>query len=99
VAVAIRDAFHAARRRLQDYLRIERGDIKAHEGPPHGKIVALVRDQDFGRIATPDGREVYFHRNSVLNADFDALEPGTPVWFDEERGDEGPQASSVHVIS
>ena len=99
VAVAIRDAFHAARRRLQDYLRIERGDIKAHEGPPHGKIVALVRDQDFGRIATPDGREVYFHRNSVLNADFDALEPGTPVWFDEERGDDGPQASSVHVIS
>jgi cold shock CspA family protein len=99
ITVAIRDAFDAARRRLQDHLRIERGKIKTHPEQPHGEIVALVRDQGFGRIATPDGREVYFHRNSVLNADFDALEPGMLVWFDEERGDRGPQASSVHVIS
>lgn len=99
VAVAIRDAFDAARRRLQDYLRVERGKVKAHHEQPRGKIIALARDRDFGRIATPDGREVYFHRNSVLNADFDALEIGTLVCFDEERGDEGPQASSVHVIA
>lgn len=99
VHVAIRDAFDAARRQLQDRLRVASGKIKVHEGPPHGKIVTLVRDQNFGRIATPDGREVYFHRNSVLNADFDTLEPGTPVWFNEETGDRGPQASSVHVIS
>lgn len=96
--VAIRDAFDAARRQLQDRLRIERGKVKAHEGPPHGRILELVRDQDFGRIETPDGREVYFHRNSLLNADFDKLEPGATVWFSEEQGDRGPQATTVHVI-
>jgi cold shock CspA family protein len=34
----------------------------------------------------------------VVNASFDQLEPGTEVRFSEEAGDEGPQASTVHVI-
>jgi cold shock CspA family protein len=99
VTVAIRDAFDAARRRLQDHTRVERGKVKTHEGQPHGRIVELVPEQDFGRIETADGREVYFHRNSVLNADFATLETGMRVSFDEERGDQGPQASTVHVLS
>ena len=33
VYVAIRDAFDAARRRLQDYARKQRGDVKKHEVP------------------------------------------------------------------
>ena len=48
-------------------------------------------------IETSDDREVYFHRNSVLNEDFDKLEVGTRVHFAEEMGEKGPQASSVHV--
>jgi ribosomal subunit interface protein len=32
--VAIRDAFHAARRQLQDYARIRRGEVKQHGGGP-----------------------------------------------------------------
>ena len=53
---------------------------------------------DYGRIQTPDGREIYFHRNSVVNSDFDQLEPGLEVRFSEEPGDEGPQATSVQLI-
>lgn len=34
VYVAIRDAFDAARRQIQDYVRIRRGKVKAHEPPP-----------------------------------------------------------------
>jgi len=96
ITVAIRDAFAAARRELQDHLRIERGKVKQHEERAHGKIAAL--EQDSGRIETQDGREIYFHRNSVLSADFDKLTLGTPVWFAEEDGDDGPQASTVHVV-
>lgn len=33
VYVAIRDAFDAARRQIQDYIRIRRGKVKAHEPP------------------------------------------------------------------
>ena len=96
--VALRDAFKAVRRQLQDRIRERRGDVKTHDAPPHGKITSLHHDENCGRILTADGREIYFHRNSVINADFDRLEPGTEVRFSEEPGDQGPQASSVHVI-
>ena len=96
--VAIRDAFDAARRKLQDYARKQRGDVKSHEVPPHGTISELVPYEDFGRILTSDGREIYFHRNSLVDGDFDALNTGDKVRFVEVAGDNGPQASTVHLI-
>ena len=33
IYVAVRDAFDAVRRRLEDYVRKRRGDIKTHESP------------------------------------------------------------------
>jgi ribosomal subunit interface protein len=98
VYVALRDAFKAARRQIQDRMRVRRGDVKHHEPHNTGAIVSLDKAADFGRIGTPDNREVYFHRNSVLNANFDSLEVGTRVRFDEEAGDEGPQCSTVHIL-
>jgi ribosomal subunit interface protein len=32
--IALRDAFDAARRRLEDYTRIQRGDVKRHRASP-----------------------------------------------------------------
>lgn len=97
VYVALRDAFKAARRQLQDRVRVQRGDVKPHTTEPHGKISALDPARDCGRIETPDGREIYFHRNSVLNNGFEQLEIGTEVRFSEEMGEKGPQASTVRV--
>jgi ribosome-associated translation inhibitor RaiA/cold shock CspA family protein len=96
--VAIRDAFNAARRKLQDFSRKQRGDVKFHETPPHGTVSEIVPYEDYGRIKTDDGREVYFHRNSFLDGDFDALDIGDKVRFVEEAGENGPQASTVHLI-
>lgn len=96
--VAVRDAFKAARRQLQDYARKQRGKVKTHEMPPHGTISEIISMQDFGRILSSDGREIYFHRNSVVDGDFDLLEVGDQVWYAEEPGDEGPQASTVHIV-
>lgn len=97
VYVAVRDAFDAARRRLEDYARQRDQRVKIHEFPPHGHIARLDYGKGYGFIETPDGRELYFHRNSVLGADFDRLEVGDPVRFHEETGEKGPQASTVHV--
>lgn len=100
VYVAIRDAVNAAHRQLQDYVRVRRGKVKAHEpAQTYARISEIHPDRDFGRIETPDGRSVYFHRNSVIDAAFDKLEPGMEVRFAEEEGDEGPQASSLYLIS
>jgi cold shock CspA family protein/ribosome-associated translation inhibitor RaiA len=98
VYVAIRDAFKAARRKLQDYARIQRGDVKNHEVPSHGIISEMIPVEDFGRIETSDGRDIYFHRNSFFDGDFDSLETGDKVRFVEEAGDKGPQASTVYLI-
>ena len=96
--VAVRDAFKAARRQLQDYARKQRGEIKTHEPPPHGTISEIIPMQDFGWILSSDGREIYFHRNSVVDGDFDLLGVGDQVWFAEEAGEEGAQASTVHIV-
>ncbi|WP_133718741.1 HPF/RaiA family ribosome-associated protein [Methylocaldum gracile] len=95
--VAIRDAFDAARRQLEDYARRVRQDIKAHEVMPHGSIAQINPEGDYGMIETPDGRLIYFHRNSVVQGDFDKLGIGDTVRFVEEMGEQGPQASSVAV--
>lgn len=95
--VALRDAFNAARRQIQDHVRVRRGKVKAHEPQAQGEILELNREEGYGRIRGADGRDVYFHRNSVVDAEFDQLETGTQVRFDEEAGEKGPQASTVHV--
>lgn len=96
--VAIRDAFDAARRKLEDFAREQRGVVKHHEEPPRGRISALFTEKGYGFLTTPDGYEVYFHKNSVLNKDFEKLKVGTEVRFAEEQGEKGPQASTVTVL-
>lgn len=96
--VTVNDAFDAMRRQLQDYARQQRGDVKHHEEPPHGKIIEVMPMADSGTILSSDGREIYFHRNSVIDADLDALEIGDEVWFAEEATADGPQASTVHIV-
>lgn len=98
VYVAIRDAFDSARRQLEDYARERRGQVKTHETPPHGTIVEIHPAEDYGRIEAPGTGLVYFHRNSVVDADFDKLQPGTEVRFDVEMGERGLQATTVHVV-
>jgi len=98
IAIAIRDAFDSAERQLEDYVRRQRGDVKAHARMAHARVSRLMPEGDYGFLATPDGREIYFHRNSVLDAAFDRLEVGTEVSFAEEEGDRGPQASTVKLV-
>jgi ribosomal subunit interface protein len=54
--IALRDAFDAARRRLEDYARTQRGDVKQHAAELQGRVARLDRAQGFGFIATEDGR-------------------------------------------
>lgn len=98
VYVALRDAFQAVRRQLENYEQERRHDVKHHEPVSTGWISLLSPAEDFGRIATSDGRSVYFHRNSLIGADFDHLTTGSEVRFVEEAGDKGPQASSVQLM-
>src|ERR1700761_8994963 len=90
---AINDAFKRARRRLQDNVRRLRGVVKQHDGPPTATGARLDPSGDYGFLQTGDGREIYFHRNSVLDAGSSRLKVGARVSFVEEAGEKGPQAS------
>jgi cold shock CspA family protein len=98
IQLAIRDAFDAARRKLQDYARRRRGVLKLHKGAPHARVSKLFPDEGFGFLETADGREIYFHQNSVLGS-FGGLQIGTEVHFAEEAGEKGPQASTVRPVT
>jgi cold shock CspA family protein len=95
LSFALNDAFKRARRQLQDMIRRMQGQVKQHDGPPVGTVSELDPLGEFGFIETSDGREIYFHRNSVLNGDFRELTVGARVTFAEEMGEKGPQASTV----
>jgi cold shock CspA family protein len=95
--VAIHEAFDAARRQLQDFAREQRGVVKTHEVPAHGEIAEIAAGEGHGFIRVGE-RQVYFTRGSVLDDAFDELEVGTPVAFVEEKGEKGPQASTVRVL-
>lgn len=96
---AIHDAFNAAARRLQDYARNQRGDVKHRESRPVAKVNKVFPDKGYGFLVTPDGREVYFHKDSVLNRGFARLQAGMTVIFAEEQGNKGPRASTVRIAN
>lgn len=98
IHVAIREAFDAARRQVEDYIRQRRGEIKAHEGLPHARVSKLFPAEGYGFLETPGGKELYFHKNSVLHEGFDKLAVGTEVTYVEEAGLKGPQASTVKLV-
>lgn len=93
--VAVRDAFLAARRQLAQRSRRMRAEVKTHVEPAHGRVSYLDVEGEWGYLDA-DGRQVYFHRNSVLGSAELAI--GDEVRFTEEIGDKGPQATSVARI-
>lgn len=96
--VAINKAFGTAIRLIEDATREQRGQVKMHLPADHGRVARFLAGADSGFIETPDGREIYFHRNSVLDGGFDRLAVGDEVRFVEEEGEKGPQASTVRTI-
>jgi cold shock CspA family protein/ribosome-associated translation inhibitor RaiA len=98
VYVAIRDAFNAAGRKLQDYARRQRGTVKLHEIPPRARVSKLFPEEKYGFLETAEGREIYLHGNSVLQPGFDELDVGAEVYFAGEQGAKGPQASTVRFV-
>jgi cold shock CspA family protein len=96
--VAVNDAFKRARRRLQDHARRMRGQVKSHDSAPIATVKSFDDASGFGFLETPDGREVYFHKNSLLNGGSRQVAPGMRVAFFEEMGEKGPQASTVRVL-
>jgi len=102
--VAVREAFDAAVRQIEDLARETRDQVKDrqvkdHQTESHGRVTKFLAGEDCGFIETAEGREVYFHRNAVLGGAFDRLTIGSEVRFVEEEGVKGAQSSAVRLVS
>lgn len=94
----IRDAFDAAYKQLKRYSDKRRGHIKTHEVRQSASVERTYPDQDYGFLISKDGRQIYFHRNALVNTELEKLDKGTAVHYVEEMGNEGPQARQVSLI-
>jgi cold shock CspA family protein/ribosome-associated translation inhibitor RaiA len=98
VYVALRDAFSAARRQLEDYVSTRmRRRPDERTTPAHARVSFVDVEGEWGWLEPDDGRRIYFHRHSVLGG-IDQLKVGSEVRFTEEQGEEGPQATTVEPI-
>ncbi len=64
-----------------------------------GTIKRVIRERGFGFITAEDGSEVFFHHSALKGIDFDTLEEGNSVEFDVEKGDRGPRAVNLTVVT
>lgn len=98
IYVTIRDAFDAAEQQLQSYAGRLKEPEKPLDNAPYAVVEKIFRDEGYGFLMTSDGREIYFHENSVSHPGFSKLQEKDAVRFVEARGDKGPQASLVEDL-
>ncbi len=61
-----------------------------------GNVKKVISDRGFGFITADDGKEYFFHRNSLqASLDFDRMSGGEKVDFDVEQSPKGPRATNV----
>lgn len=97
IYVAVRDAFNAARRQLKSYMHRHRGEVKVHAQAQRARITKILPTQGDGFLASPDRREIYFHRNNNMNPGFEHADFGMEVHYEEDWEGEGSSVSKISV--
>lgn len=63
-----------------------------------GRIKKIVYDRGFGFISARDGREIFFHQNSLIGIKLTDLRNELEVEFDVEKSWKGPSALNVRIV-
>ena len=96
IYVALRDAFKAIERQLEEYARKRNGRIKTHHDVMHGQVERIFYDAGYGFIQGADGNEYYFSMTNVHHPHFEQLLIGDAVEYFVEQENDGLKAN--HVI-
>lgn len=95
VYIAIRDAFYAIGRQLEEHSRKRHGRVKSHNGVLHGKVTRKIVEEGYGFIEGHDGTEYYFSVTNASYPNFNQLAIGDSVEFIPEHFSDGWQAHKV----
>jgi len=63
-----------------------------------GTIKKKVEDKGFGFIKRGEGQSDLFFHATACNGQFEQLQEGQKVKFDEGRGEKGPRAENVQLV-
>jgi ribosomal subunit interface protein len=96
IYIAIRDAFNAVTRVLEEHSRKRHGHVKTHDGLLHGHVARLMLEEGYGFIDGIDGNEYYFSLTNVAHPHFKQLAIGDTVQFLTQLQGDGWHAQ--HVI-
>jgi cold shock CspA family protein len=66
--------------------------------PLHGRVKRIFYQDGYGFLESEEGRDIYFHENSLIRGKFEHLLPGMEVTYHEQEGEKGPQASSLKRV-
>jgi len=98
VYTSLREAFDAAERQLMSYKQVLRTDTTSTTAEAmRGQVALIEPGADHGFLLTNTGTQLYFHRDSVTDGDFEDLRQGDMVHYVEEQSDSGPVAVKVRV--
>jgi cold shock CspA family protein/ribosome-associated translation inhibitor RaiA len=98
VYVAVRNVFRALRRQLEaDRERRREQRVEVQDGWAGGRVTFVDPVLKFGWLANGEGREIYFHGDSVSGG-IERLALGGEVHFREESGADGPEARAVKPL-
>lgn len=96
IYVAIRDAFKALERKLENHARKRQGRVKSHDDMMQGVVRRIVKEDNYGFIEGTDGNEYYFSMTNMSHPEFNHLVIGDVVAYIPILADQGRQAQ--HVI-
>jgi cold shock protein len=60
--------------------------------------IKRLTDKGFGFIDTGTGKDIFFHMSALEGLQYEQLEEGQRVSFNEGQGPKGPRAENVRVI-
>jgi cold shock CspA family protein/ribosome-associated translation inhibitor RaiA len=93
----IGDVFNDLNRQLREYNRKRQHLTRQELSCGIGRIRRAFSEGEYGFIQSADGREIYFHKNSLKNCAYSDLQEGDSVEFSVDEGEKGPQATWVKV--
>lgn len=96
IYVAIRDAFDAIVRQLENHSHKRQGRVKTHSNVMHGHVTRMMPQDGYGFIEGVDGNEYYFSVTNVSYPESGQLTIGDAVEYTAEMLSEGRQAQ--HII-
>lgn len=95
IYIAIREAFSAIERRLEEHARKRHGRVKTHDNVMHGYVTRIIAAEGYGFIEGVDGNEYYFSITNVSYPSFERLSIGDAVEYIAQQVNDGRQAHRV----